>query len=285
MDPLCRFLAWKYGARSLLCRDGVLFPVACRPAPAVQWRQVNSVLGELDLTPPAEVRLDPMFDAKGLFNGPVYARRGLRSWPALQMDVQLGSYFGSMNTCEALEMELLAHLPSLRGDTVVDFKELDRRLERRAALDDLVPAIGVATLVVCQGELLLGRLAAKSMPHRAGQWHVVPSGMFAPPYSIVDTVAEELREELGVQLDPARLYLSGIAINLLNLRPEVCTVLLLDGHEEFRLSSEFLPGLTRVPFTTEADLIRTLGLHARTIAPAGAAAVFLGLRLLRKLRP
>lgn len=285
MDLLCEFLAWKYGARSLLRREGVLFPVTCTPAPPSQWRRVESVLGDLDLTAPARAELDARFDGLNLFNGEVYAMERLHHKPELRLDCRLGSYFGSMNTCETLELELLDEFPSLRGRSTVDFAQFDRRLERRNGPDPRTAAIGVATLVVCGGEILLGRLAPKAMPHRTGQWHVVPSGMFAPPYSIENAVSIEMREELGVTLDPSRLYFSGVATNLMNLRPEICTLLVLDRAQEFRLSDEFLPGLTRIPFTTEADLIHTLGLHSGNISPAGAAALFLGLRLLKKLRP
>jgi hypothetical protein len=285
MDLLCEFLAWKYGARSLLRREGVLFPVTCTPAPASQWRRAESVLGDLDLTAPAPVELDTRFDSLKLFNGEVYAMERLHRRPELRLDCRLGSYFESMNTCETLELELLDELRSVRGQSDVDFAQFDRRLERRNRPGQRTAAIGVATLVVCGGEILLGKLAPKAMPHRAGQWHVVPSGMFAPPYSIENAVSIEMREELGVTLDPARLYFSGVGINLLNLRPEICTLLVLEEKEEFRLSDEFLPGLTRIPFTTEADLIHNLGLHAGSISPAGAAALFLGLRLLKKLRP
>ncbi|MGJ5819421.1 hypothetical protein [Paludibaculum fermentans] len=262
-----------------------MFPVTCIPAPASQWQRVESVQGSLDLTAPPPVELAARFQGLNLFDGAVYSMDRLRRRPQLSLDCRLGSYFASMNTNEMLEIELLAQLPSLRGHSTVDFARFDRRLELRNASMSLHAAIGVATLVVCDTEILLGRLAPKAMPHRSGQWHVVPSGMFAPPYSIENAVSVELREELGVDLDPSRLYFSGVGINLLNLRPEICTLLLLDHSGPFRLSDEFLPGLTRIPLTTEAELIHTLGLHAGTISPAGAAALFLGLRLLKKLRP
>lgn len=255
------------------------------PSPASQWPRVESVLGDLDLTGPAQIELDARFDGVNLFNGEVYAMERMHRRPELRLDCRLGSYFGSMNTCETLELELLDELPSLRGRSTVDFVQFDRRLERRNREEQRTAAIGVATLVVCGGEILLGKLAPKAMPHRTGQWHVVPSGMFAPPYSIENAISVEMREELGGILDPARLYFSGVGVNLMNLRPEICTLLLLEEKDHFRLSDEFLPGLTRIPFSTEADLIRTLGLHAGSIAPAGAAALFLGLRLLRKIRP
>ncbi|MBN9659738.1 MAG: hypothetical protein J0H49_16255 [Acidobacteria bacterium] len=284
MDLLCEFLAWKYGASSLLQREGVLFPVTCMPAPAGQWRQVESALGGLEPKDPPLAELEARFHGLNLFNGEVYALERLLRRPELRLECRRGSYFGSMNTCETLELELLEQLPALSGNSTADFVQFDRRLERRNGPERRTAAIGVATLVVCGRELLLGKLAPKAMPHRTGQYHVVPSGMFAPPYSIENAVSVELREELGVDLDPGCLYFSGVATNLLNLRPEVCTLLVLDRAQEFRLSDEFLPGLTRVPLTTEADLIRSLDLHAGSISPAGAAALFLGLRLLKRLK-
>lgn len=283
MDLLCRFLAWKYGRRALLHRTSVSFPVTCYPAPASQWSRLDTLPGTYDPTPPPPVSLDPQFNPTGLFNGPVFALRHLRPRPELRLDLSLTGYFCSMNTHEALELELLAHRPALRAATPAAFLEFDRRLVRRATVS-APAALGVATLVVCENTLLLARLAAKSLPHRAGQWHVVPAGMFAPPYSLTQTVAQELHEELGLPLDTTRLYCTGLAINLLNLRPEVCTLLLLDSSAGARLSAEFQPGLTRVPLASDRKIVQSLGLDAGNITPTGAAALFLGLRLLRRLQ-
>jgi hypothetical protein len=107
--------------------------------------------------------------------------------------------------------------------------------------------------------------------------------MFAPPYSVAANVATELREELGLTLQPRSLYLSGVAVNLLNLRPEICTLLVIDDPGPLTPNHEFLPGLARVPVASDASLIRALHLHPGSITPPGAAALFLGTRLLRSL--
>lgn len=268
MEPLYRYLAWKYGAPRLLRHRSTLYPVITRADGA--GRCADSILGPLADGPAPDYALDPRFASLGLFNGPVYHLEHL----GRRLRCRPGSYFESMTTRETVELELLENLTAFDGD----FAAFDRRLVRRAAVRAWTGALGVATLVVHDGHVLLGRLAAKSVPHRAGQLHVVPSGMFAPPYSVVETVRQELREELGLELDPARLYFSGMALNLLNMRPEICTLLRLDGPAPARLNDEFKPGLLRIPLTQNK-----WSPDPGAISPAGAGALFLGLRLLQTL--
>ncbi len=199
----------------------------------------------------------------------------LRARPVLRVDARAGWYFDALSTSETLELDLRAggwHPPGLRP--------LDGA--GRTA------AIGIATLMALRTaegyELVLGRIAPKAMPHRAGQLHVVPSGMFAPPFSVTANVANELREELGLPLSAGRLYLSGAAVNLLNLRPEICTVFVLDDPGRLVANGEFLPGLERVRLGSDEEMSSALHLTADNITPPGAAALFLGARLLRGLR-
>ncbi len=257
-----------------LRRAHIAFPVSTFPASPLQALQPESILGRIDPTPPSQSPLDPRFQAPCLFNGPVYALHRLRTRPQLTLDARAAWYFDSLNSSESRELDHLAGRPQpaiqnpLRGGS-------------RTA------AIGIATLVALRTgpdyHLLLGRVAAKAMPHRAGQLHVVPSGMFAPPYSIAANVANELREELGLPLHAGRLYLSGAAVNHLNLRPEICTLFVLDDPGPLSLNDEFLPGLLRVPLSSDTRLVHALHLTADSITPPGAAALFLGARLLRSL--
>ncbi|MBI4889969.1 MAG: hypothetical protein HY821_05035 [Acidobacteria bacterium] len=257
-----------------LRRAQVVFPVSAFPAAPSQSLQPESILGPLLPARPPASALDPRFAASGLFNGPVYALHRLRLRPQLSLHCRAARYFDSLNTSESRELDLRAGLPCLpvRNPLLGG---------RRTA------AIGIATLVALRSgprhHLLLGRVAAKAMPHHAGQLHVVPSGMFAPPYSIAANVANELREELGLSLSAGRLYLSGAALNHLNLRPEICTLFVLDDPGPLSLNAEFLPGLLRIPLSSDAQLVRALKLTAPSITPPGAAALFLGARLLRSL--
>lgn len=198
----------------------------------------------------------------------------LRTRPRLRMDAHAAWYFDSLNTSETLELELLAGRPHPSG-----LRHLDGA--GRTA------AIGIATLLALRMprgyDPVLGRIAPKAMPHRAGQRHVVPSGMFAPPYSVTANVANELKEELGLDLSAGRLYLSGAAVNLLNLRPEICTVFVMDDPGTLAANEEFLPGLERLRLASDAEMIRALRLTPESMTPPGAAALFLGAKLLRSL--
>lgn len=257
-----------------LRRGRLTYPVACYPAPPCQWHEPDSILGRLDAGLPPSNLLDSRFSAAGLFNGAVYAMTRLRTRPRLRMDAYAAWYFDSLNTSETLELELLEGRPHPPGL---------RHLEGSGR----TAAIGIATLLALRRppgyDLVLGRLAPKAMAHRAGQRHVAPAGMFAPPYSVTANVAVELREELGLDLSAGRLYLSGAAVNLLNLRPEICTVFVMDDPGPLAANEEFLPGLERVPLAADAGMIRALHLTPDSVTPPGAAALFLGARLLRSL--
>ncbi|HEY3440156.1 MAG TPA: hypothetical protein VGK29_05375 [Paludibaculum sp.] len=273
------YLVREYSSSRLLVRARVRFPVACWPAPKAQWSDPDSALGELDPATPREVELNARFAKGRMFNGEIYAMRRLRCSGRLRLDTKCGSYFDSLNTCEAMELELMEGVPGLPLRTGQPLMDGTKRCA----------AIGVATLLVLRERaghsVVLAPIAAKGMPHRAGQLHVVPSGMLQPPYSVIHTVRTELSEELH-DLDPpqdARIYFTGIAINLLNLRPEICTMVIVDRPPSLRLGAEFQPGARVVPFGSDAHLVRALQLHDTPITPPGAAALFLGARVLRQL--
>jgi hypothetical protein len=273
------YLVREYSSSRLLVRARLRFPVACWPAPRAQWTDPDSALGELDPDAPRAVELNPRFAKGKMFNGEVYAMRRLRCSGRLRLDTKCGGYFDSLNTCEAMELELIEGVPGLPLRTGQPLMDGTKRCA----------AIGVATLLVLRDRsghsLVLAPIAAKGMPHRAGQLHVVPSGMFQPPYSVAQTVRTELREELhGLRLPPdAPIYFTGIAINLLNLRPEICTMVIVDRPPALRLGAEFQPGARVVSFGSDAHLVRVLHLHDTPITPPGAAALFLGARVLRQL--
>ncbi len=98
-----------------------------------------------------------------------------------------------------------------------------------------------------------------------------------------------------------------IAVNLLNLRPEICTLLLIRSpewyqrhthqdfpQEQFHFSQEWAntvrsenylkSALNSVPYrATDEDLIQIAQLYPRNVAPPGAAAFWLGIDLLRRV--
>ena len=97
---------------------------------------------------------------------------------------------------------------------------------------------------------------------------------------------KELSEELhDIRLPKtARIYFTGIAINLLNLRPEICTMMIIDRPPRLRLGEEFLPGARVVPFSSDTHLVRAFQLRTTPVTPPpGAAARFLGAEVLRAL--
>lgn len=240
----------------------VEYPVRCH---AAQWGQVDdvdSVLGALDGRDVEPGPLPAAFAGRGVYNGEIYAMTRLRVRPRLELETRRGWYFDSLATCEALDLGMVVS-------------------GRRTA------GIGVATLVAVRVEggfeVVMGRVAAKAMPERAGQWHVVPSGMMAPPYSVRENVARELEEELGLGFSAGRLILSGVAVNLRNRRPEICTVFVMDELGEVEANEEFLPGLVRVRLGSEEEMAAALGLTPETITPPGMGALALGARVLRAL--
>lgn len=233
------------------------------PAPPWQWRAPECVLGPLWGEPP-EPPPDPGFP--GAFNGPVYAMRRLHTSPRLCLSSRPAWYFDSLRTCERLELE-----------------GRYRRCSppRRRAMDGSgrAAAIGLSTVVAWRSEggwhALAAPLAARSMPHRSGLLHVVPSGMLEPPYSILANAQRELEEELGLRLAPRRLLLTGVALHVLNQRPEICTLYLCPHRPAGRLSPEFAPRLVEV-------LLRP-GLNMAELGaffPPGAAAMVLAARVL-----
>lgn len=191
-------------------------------------------------------------------------------------------------------------------------------------------------------QLLLRRRGKKGVPLRAGLLHVVPGFMFQPTvttnfsneFSITHNVYREYLEEIfsvpEMELLPenthwnqfysdvrlqylmslisegsAKLYFTGVAINLMNLRPEVCTLLVIDNPEWYKrcqgkseygwkFNSEFankkdklVSGSKLVSSLTLAEdneMFKTGNLDPHEMVPAGAAAFWLGVDVLQKIK-
>ena len=205
------------------------------------------------------------------------------------------------------------------------------------------PAIGISTLIAYNDagsiKLMTKRRAKKGVPLRAGLLHVIPGFMFQPTtdhmdyeYSVTHNIYREYLEELfnfpeqiEKRLHPnhfysdkrlqylksliakgeAKLYFTGVTINLLNLRPEICTLLYITTpewyekcqndsdlrweindeftniHEGIAKPEEFIGGLS---FShDDSQMIKDASLYPHRTVPAGAGAFWLGIDTLRDL--
>lgn len=199
-------------------------------------------------------------------------------------------------------------------------------------------AVSVLTSFFHGDELrfFLGCKSTKGL--NAGQTHVIPSFMFQPEqgyrneeFCLLHNVRREFLEELfGVKapkgasyrwffqhkpiqyLDKmleageAELWLTGVVVNLMNLRPEICMLLRIKTPqwyaihssvhtrpgERIQINEEFATihecrGSRResVPrkFDSDAELFHSASLNPGDIVPPGAAAFWLGVDALRKL--
>lgn len=322
---LMRYLAWKYGEKRLLERAGRIYPVVCHPT---RQADVESVLGALD-TAPATMAADNAISRLGLLvdprltNGHIYVMRRFSAGARLTMDCALGRYFGMLDTCSAIEIELRAAI--LDGDrqpATLDGKLRLRNAAHEATGGDPIArgegrdaAIGLSMLVAGRTEegyqMRLARRGNGGLALGCGQFHVVPSGMFdftdaRRDYHVQAKLHEEYAEELFGTVDPAleyldallrtgdaQLFFTGVAMDLLNLRPEICTLLVIHTPEWFeqarqaRLNEEFLPETAAGGFNgwvcLERDevMIQEAGLVPESMIPPGAAAFWMGVDVLR----
>jgi len=320
---LPRYLAWKYGADRLLARAGRNYPVVCRRA---RSNDVESVLGTLDLAPAAPTdgvvsRLAQLADPR-LTNGHVYVMRHASFDTQPIFDCGLGRYFGMLDTCSAIEVELRAAV----RDGECEPQELDDKLARRNAAHTVAggdpiscgvgrdAALGVSMLVACRTrdvyQMRLARRGEGGLGIAAGLLHVVPSGMFdftdaRAHYNVTAKLREEYAEELFrnasgtleyldllTDRGEARLLLTGVAMDLLNLRPEICSMLVIDQPEWFerargvQLNDEFAAEEAAdgwVRLASDEDMIAQSGLLPEAMVPPGAAAFWMGVDVLREV--
>lgn len=203
-------------------------------------------------------------------------------------------------------------------------------------------AIAVSALIAFRdGDdlfFLARRRGTKSVAVQVGMVHVVPSFMFQPAtnhypeeFSIRHNLFREYLEELFNRPEPeehegdsryfygdsrlrylrklledrsATLKLTGVAVNLLNLRPEVCLLLTIDDPEwfsyhrehpesdqRFHFNDEWLrvvhmgdnaeSAVARIQYCVDdEELLARAGIKAPDIVPPGAACLWLGKRVL-----
>lgn len=248
----------------------------------------------------------------------------------VSMDCGLGMYFDTIGSCAAMDYEFNANkgivsldsLPLRKAAHQVSDPILDG--SRRSA------AIGSSTLLVYKNAneqyeyIVLKR--ADNLAMHPGKKHVIPASMFQPKleldspqneFTVRQQVLCEYLEELfdmenkiprksglkGVSMVPegkyleellgdnrAQLLFTGIAMDVYNLRPEICTLLLIhdkewsiqskgtDSHKKIKLNYEFKVNTPFiVPTPLNAPVEWALG-GVEEMVPAGAAAIKLGIK-------
>jgi hypothetical protein len=265
-----------------------------------------------------------------LYNGVTFILDQIKRKP-LRLNVRLGRYYDMLATCGALQNELEAaaihRFMRLPGRT-----QLHRRLDPQESLlrgQARSAAVGIAVLVVFyDGETYKAIIAQRGTGNAtdSGRYHVMPAFIFQPrtqdveeyEWSIEHHIWREYLEELfGLPEDSddwqnhpaytdiqarlkagtASLHLTGMVTNVMTLRPEICTLLLIrdadwyeritDPQSDIYLNAhaEAHEGQVQlINILTNALMASSLpaDIHLR-MAPQGAVALWLGSDLARQL--
>jgi hypothetical protein len=246
MNPeLYRFLRWKYQDEPILERGQHVYPVAAYAAPEAQIRRPDSILltfqpetEDEGLVADATYRTMRQEAGSKLEDLPTFTMQELLIQPTqLGITCAVGTYFQALDTCDALEWELLSQITTLRGSDESAYRQFDRQLSLRWALHSQVAhpvrlgayrsaALAVSALLVYTREgrlhLVLQRRPASSAAVHANQWHVIPSGMFQPftrylmeEFSLIHTIYREYLEELFDYPEPTEASgIGGISIRI-----------------------------------------------------------------------
>lgn len=271
----------------------------------------------------------------GLYNGRTFTMTHIRQNP-LKLRGGIGGYYDMLATCAAIERELrdaaqagLTRAPSRAAyHRLVAPTDALRRGDKRSA------AIGIGTLTVFNdGETYRALLArrSESTAFDSNMFHVLPAMMFEPTtadlaepreWSVKHQIFRELLEELfglpeehhPVRWDyfyeqPALQYLlsllrngeaqlcaTGILLNLLTLRPEISTLLLIhdpawyarisaaDSDMPIATADETLSdSLVMARISTDDDFLSHFPANLHLAMPAQATAtMWLGIDLARR---
>ncbi|MCU0512730.1 MAG: hypothetical protein MUE40_09180 [Anaerolineae bacterium] len=270
---------------------------------------------------------------RSLYDGVTFSLKTLTTRP-LRLNATLGSYFDMLATCGALERELrdAAGDAAIR---LPGRSQYHRQVAPALALKSgrgRSAAIGGACLVVFKHQGRYQALLARRSPRNAtdpGFFHLLPAFIFQPAsadvrpeeWNIERHIYRELLEELfGLpeqeQSPPpppfddhpalvylrhllatggAGLYLTGVVLGLLTLRPEICALLLIhdeawyeritapDSDMPLNAAHETDGGITLVPIDSDAALLAALPPDVHTIMPPQAvAALWEGVALARQ---
>lgn len=276
---LLEWLAGRYGSGRLLKWRGGRYPVVATAAPGLALKR--SARTEAFL---CERSLSGLYARWGAasFNGPVL--RLLRA-DSKHLTVSSCGYFDMLDTCYALEWELLASLGEWcsRGKRA-SWGELESKLllrrhaEERAAdpfRDGTGRAAGLGVSMVVRRRagrgwrVLAARRAHSRIGIRSEKLHVVPAGMLTPGKRIRQGAIQELLEEVlgmeehgrGISREPeyrrlaragAEFAVTGLVINMLSLCGDVCATLTIDDarwwerEPRWRLNHEHAGGLVEI---------------------------------------
>lgn len=271
-----------------------------------------------------------------LHNGYTFTMKRLTAKP-LKLRGALGRYFDMLATCASLENELRDAVADgqMRAPTrstyhrVVDPKDAVLRGVKRCA------GIGIGALTVFNDagvyKAILARRSEKTA-YDSGMFHVLPAMMFGPTtadfahaqeWSVKHQVLREVLEEMFNMAEewaperwdffyqhPALLYLqslmeagkaelclTGVIINLLTLRPEISTLLLIhepewyaritsrDSDMPFKTAEETVSrGVVAAPIADDSAFLSRYPADLHLHMPAHATAtLWLGIDLARDL--
>lgn len=228
----------------------------------------------------------------GLYNGPTFTLKEIRRNP-LRLSGALGRYYDMLATCANLERELRDAAADgwMRAPARASYHRhvtpaaALRRGQRRSA------AIGIGTLTVFNdGGVYKALLARRSeaTAFDSGMFHVLPAMMFEPTtvnfadareWSVKHQVLREVLEELFnlpeqrasarwdffydhpalrhllglMEAGAAQLCATGLILNLLTLRPEISTLLLIHDPNWY---ARITAADSDTPFVTAAETLR-----------------------------
>lgn len=318
-------------------RNGITYPVhALLPDPE-QEADIDSVLGTLSPETPRDYvfydhsTLHELLRRNAtVYNGITYDMRRLETHP-LRLHAHYGRYFDMIATASALENEAKRAVEAdhLRFLLRTQYHRQVRHYESLFSGKGRSALIGGACLIVFATPTGDYALLAQRNSRSATDpnfYHLVPAFVFQPTheqphpddwrmsYHIYREILEELFNVPEEQNAPtervfqhpvirdladhhATLYLTGVTMNLLTLRPEVCALLYIQDitwwervcaptyHTPLNAHSEAHEGkLTLVPIKTDEALLASLQPDVHTRMPAHASvAMWLAVDLARKI--
>lgn len=264
-----------------------------------------------------------------LYNGKTFTLKQVRAKP-LRIDAQFGTYYDMLATCYSMEQELIDSSDS-KFIRLPLRSQLHRELSPKNSLTHgrgRSAAIGcVALIVFNDGEQYQAIISQRTTSHatRSESYHLLPAFIFQPmademranEWSVEHHFYREWLEELFSMAESdsmdfyqhpalvdlrqmqdnkqAGLYLTGIAMNLLTLRPEICMLLLIhdDGwwqrvnapDSPIKLAtSETRDKVKLIPIENDDDLFNALPDKTLTgFVPQAIPALWEGVALAREI--
>lgn len=274
----------------------------------------------------ARAHLDHLLaSGRRLEDKPTFVLDHLETTPYLKISARVGTYFKMLMTCDALDVEMRAYFANPTGGAL-PYRSTIQRRDVLINGTGRSATIGMTTLVVFQQNGAYHTLVGQRSGQTAiepGRFQVIPAGVFQPvsediagEWKLSQHLEREILEELFGLPEPhppianpryfaehpaylhlqnliaqgqASLHLAGVAMNLLTLRPEICTVLLVrDPHWITSLplegSWEVGQQLHFAPIAADADILACFPPDfANRMTPQGSAALWLGVDLARQL--